>query len=251
MANTSSATFTLTPMEEALVHIAEIIANKREDEKGVHMPLNVHIGDEDSATGSLASRSPPINCPVSAAAKDRIMALYRPVIARVTQPDCPSEPSSLMISLHVQVLFARGRWEQDQYALVAAMDEVDEAPWESLTPELQQVREWFDSGPKLPFAPRIVERRINEALRANGEGELRMPFVDDFLDRKRDPPRRTKKSPQQLERERRQLTVRLKDLKRRKPQLHTTITNLIEEFNFHKTSELMESMARAFIESRR
>lgn len=182
--------------------------------------------------------SKPGRSPLSAAATELLTELYRVVAPRLTAPGCRVDPLRLMTAVHGVELNENIRQPRDQYlrVLMSAMDELEEAKPEWLTPELQALQRWFEPSPKHPSCAKAIELRINEALRESGEPELGFYYILDFLDRSIVPPAITAKPADRVQAEERQLVELLARLRSSKPRLHRSIAGMLREFEHYVTT---------------
>lgn len=112
-----------------------------------------------------------------------------------------------------------------------AVDELDEASIELLPPELRDIKRGWDQMTKKPqFELRHVERRINELLRADGEEELKLPSINDRMDRSLRIPTRVPKTKAELQEQSNIFRDRTKDLIKRKPELWAAITQVTKNY---------------------
>lgn len=127
---------------------------------------------------------------------------------------------------------------ENELELATFRDELEDAPMESLSPELQELKRGFEHMPIDPASPKGIERRINEALRAGGETEYFKIVHGAFrIDTSTVPPSRVPKSGQDHNEQQRRQLERYNDLRARKPQLYLTVGLIM--------SELFNSLPRA------
>lgn len=114
--------------------------------------------------------------------------------------------------------------------LGSAFHELENAPMESLSPELQKLKLGWDQDPLLPGSFRDAERRINQLLRANGEmHKLHVVFSGWRNDTSTDPPTRVRNTQRESDEEAMLQGEQLDDLRARKPELYEKVVNIMAE----------------------
>lgn len=109
------------------------------------------------------------------------------------------------------------------------IEELDEAPLDSLSPVFQDLKLGFEELRKDMKTMRGVEIRANRLLSAAGEPPLAMLTKRVTMDRSQIPPIRRPRTEAEVEAESEQMWERLDELKDRKPELYNAIHDLMIE----------------------
>lgn len=115
--------------------------------------------------------------------------------------------------------------------VVQCILELEEAPMNSLSPQLQQLEQGFEEIPLDARKPMGIERRVNTALHEGGGEEKRIKLVysDWKLDRSTTPPTRVVKTDKDRLEGTTEREKYLADLKKRKPRLYAQALAILAE----------------------
>lgn len=118
-------------------------------------------------------------------------------------------------------------WTTD---LIQWILELENAPMDSLSPQLQELKLGFEQMPLDPTKSKGIERRVNEALIAAGEEPgIKLIFSDRKLDRSTIPPTRVIKTAKDRNEGFAEREKRLKDLRKHNRKLYATVMAIMAE----------------------
>lgn len=192
---------------------------------------------------SSAAAASSVSSPFSKEDEDRHIGFYQDT---VLHPEAqagpfPEETDTLLSCAHAvrhlspsQLPPELAAEQRNMPAIRKSIKQLEQTPMDQLSSQLQDLKlrlvKIKAEQPVDPLDPRILERRINEALEEAGEpGGFKIPMVS-YMDYTQDPPKpvypEDRLDPKETERV---YIARLEDLKKRKPRLHIMIAHWLDE----------------------
>lgn len=213
-----ATTSTISDMADSRARFAAAAASSSQAEQQQQKPVE-------------SSDSEPFR--LSTAATDKLLGVNRVVSARATEALSALHRAQCVHMM--DMLMSGPAWPSHSMSLKDAEDELLATPSNLLTPELRELKLGFESMALIPDAWRDIERRVNLALRAEGEPELPMRDRHDL-----NPPVCILVTAKDAEDHKRQMNARIRDLAVRKPELFKTICELWAKGEAYKKREREE-----------
>lgn len=203
-------------------------------------------GESQKAASSSASSPSPraVNYTLSGVAFKKLMALYRTVTKHSATALTPLQLARKVLATDALLHRARGGMIlEDELELDDAQDELEDAPMESLSPELQALKRGFEELPIDTASAKGIERRINELLLSAGETrKLKVIFSSLRVDISTKPPTRVAKTEGELREEQFKHTEYTNEIRKRNPKLFFIIAKLVSELNRPRPLSRKESV---------
>lgn len=216
------------------------------ESKSLHT-TEVETSQHEQSTKSDTASNPTTSAPssfLSSTATDQLMTWQNKMIVAmgVTAPLGSDEARAALRHLYTdsgaQLSPEVAHIRSGVISLQAALSELCDRPDAEIPPELHEMKYGlkavsFASRAKDAFSPQQVERRVNEALKAEGEGEVKLPDAYEW-DTSKDPPLPVRRyTMEEVAEARHALDTRVKDLAQRKPGLHANIMSILSEYMEH------------------